>query len=141
MGGITVAIIGTMAYVLIQWEAVGYQKRDVLCGEARQSLKGVEIRARALAAGLSLEAYSRDEEAKVATLINALDGATNEAEVNAVIEAHAAALEAQAAAIDAQVDTRGDQLFLEQRLMKQRIPADVKQELQRAAKVVSVTCG
>ncbi|VVN92624.1 hypothetical protein [Pseudomonas fluorescens] len=140
IGGITVAIVGAMTYVLIQWGTAENQKREALCGEAQQSLKGVEIRARALAAGLSLEAYDKDEEAKVAALINALDAATNEAEVNAVIEAHAAAIEAQAAAIDAEVDTRGDQLFLEQRLMKQRIPADVKQELQRAAKAVSVAC-
>ncbi|VVO31563.1 hypothetical protein [Pseudomonas fluorescens] len=141
MGGITVAIVSAMTYVLIQWGAAENQKQDALCGEAKQSLKGVEIRARALAAGLSLEAYAEDEEAKVAALINALDAATNEAEVNAVIEAHAAAIEAQAGAIDAEVDTRGDQIFLEQRLMKQRIPVDVKQELQRAAKAVSVACG
>lgn len=140
MGGIIVTIVGAMTYVLIQWEAAENQIRDARCGEAQQSLKGVEIRARALAAGLSLDAYDMDEEAKVVALINALDAATNEAEVNAVIEAHAAAIEAQAAAIDAEVDTRGDQLFLEQRLMKQRIPADVKQELQRAAKAVSVAC-
>lgn len=141
LGGITMAIVGTMTYVFIQWEAAETQKQVALCGEAKQSLKGVEIRARALAAGLSLEAYAKDEEAKVAALINALDAATNEAEVNAVIEAHAAAIEAQAAAIDAEVDTRGDQIFLEQRLMKQRIPADVKQELQRAAKAVNDACG
>jgi ribonuclease HI len=93
-----------------------------------------------LAAGLSLDAYSQEEEAKVAALIKALDAASNEAEVNAVIAAHAAAIEAEAAAIDVQVDTRGDQVFLEQRRMEQRITVDVKQELQRAAKAVSVTC-
>lgn len=141
LSGITLAIIGTMTYVFIQWEAAETQKRDALCGEAKQSLKEVEIRARALAAGLSVEAYAKDEEAKVAALIDALDAANTEAEVNAVIEAHAAAIEAQAAAIDAEVDTRGDQIFLEQRLMKQRIPADVKQELQRAAKAVNDACG
>lgn len=141
IGGITVAIVGAMTYVFVQWGAAETQKRDALCVEAKQSLKEVEIRARALAAGLSLEAYAKDEEAKVAALINALDAATNEAEVNAAIEAHAASIEAQADAIDAEVDTRGDQIFLEQRLMKQRIPADVKQELQRAAKAVNDACG
>jgi len=112
----------------------------LLCGQAKQTLKGVEIRARALAAGLSVEAYGKAEEDEVAILIGALDAAKSDAEVDSVIEAHAATIEAEDAAIDAQVDTRGDQTFLEQRLVKQRIPVDVKQELQRAAKAVSVMC-
>mgnify|MGYP006210667665 FL=1 len=57
-----------------------------------------------------------------------------------MIDAHAAAIESQVAALDAEVDTRGDQVFLEQRLVKQRIPVDVKLELQRAAKAVNLTC-
>lgn len=140
VGGITVAIIGTMTYGFFQWKIVESQKHDMLCGQAKQTLKGVEIRARALAAGLSVEAYGKAEEDEVATLIGALDAAKSDAEVDSVIEAHAAAIEAEDAAIDAQVDTRGDQTFLEQRLVKQRIPVDVKQELQRAAKAVSVMC-
>jgi hypothetical protein len=130
IGGITVAIIGTMTYGFFQWKIVESQKHDLLCGQAKQTLKGVEIRARALAAGLSVEAYGKAEE----------DAAKSDAEVDSVIEAHAATIEAEDAAIDAQVDTRGDQTFLEQRLVKQRIPVDVKQELQRAAKAVSVMC-
>ncbi|HCS43109.1 MAG TPA: hypothetical protein DIW52_09825 [Pseudomonas sp.] len=140
MGGLTVAVVAAVIYGLIQWDTVENRKQDALCNEAKQTLKGVEIRARALAAGLSVEAYAKDEEAKVAALIDALDAATNEAEVNRVIEAHAASIEAQAAAIDAEVNARGDQIFLDQRLRKQRIPVDVKQELQRAAKAVSVAC-
>ena len=140
MAGLTVALIGATSYMLIQWQIVNQHKREEQCAAARQALKDVQIRARALAAGLSRDAYSQDEEAKVAALIKALDAASNEAEVNAVIAAHAAAIEAEVAAIDAQVDTRGDQVFLEQRRLEQRIPVDVKQELQRAAKAVSVTC-
>jgi hypothetical protein len=140
MGGITVAVIGAMSYGLIQWNTVENRKQDALCSEAKQALKGVEIRARALAAGLSVEEYAKDEEAKVAALIDALNTATNEAEVNRVIEAHAAAIEAQAAAIDAEINARGEQIFLDQRPMKRRIPVDVKQELQRAANAVSVAC-
>lgn len=140
MAGLTVALIGATGYLLIQWQQVNQHKREVQCTEARQALKDVQIRARALAAGLSLDAYSKDEEAKVAALTKALDAASNEAEVNAVIAAHAAAIEAEAAVIDAQVDTQGDQTFLEQRRVEQRITVDVKQELQRAAKAVSVTC-
>ena len=140
MAGLTVALIGVTSYALIQWQLVNQHKREVQCAEARHALKEVQIRARALAAGLSLDAYSQEEEAKVAALIKALDAARTESEVNAVIGAHAAAIEAEAAAIDAQVDTRGDQVFLEQRRMEQRITVDVKQELQRAAKAVSVTC-
>ena len=140
MASLTVALIGVTSYALIQWQLVNQHKREVQCAEARHALKEVQIRARALAAGLSLDAYSQEEEAKVAALIKALDAARNDSEVNAVIGAHAAAIEAEAAAIDAQVDTRGDQVFLEQRRMEQRITVDVKQELQRAAKAVSVTC-
>lgn len=140
IGGITVAIIGTATYGFFQWRIVESHKHDMLCGEAKQALKGVEIRARALAAGLSVDAYAKSEEDEVATLISALDAATSDAEVDSVIEAHAAAIEAEDKAIDAQVDNRGDQTFLEQRLVKQRIPVDVKQELQRAAKAVNVMC-
>ena len=140
IGGITVAVIGTMTYGFFQWNVVENHKHNLLCGAARQTLKGVEIQARALAAGLSVDDYGQAEEDEVAALIVALDAATSDAEVDSVIEAHAAAIEAVDAAIDAQVDTRGDQTFLEQRLVKQRIPVDVKQQLQRAAKAVSVTC-
>jgi hypothetical protein len=140
MGSIAVAVIGAMSYGLIQWNTVENRKQDALCSQAKQSLKDVEIRARALAAGLSVEEYAKEEEAKVAALIEALGAATNEAEVNRVIEAHAASIEARAAAIDAEVNARGDQIFLEQRLMKQRIPVDVKQALRRAAKAVSDAC-
>ncbi|MHC8339855.1 hypothetical protein [Pseudomonas sp. HLT2-19-2] len=139
IGGITVAIIGTMTFGFFQWKVAENHQHEVLCGEAKQALKGVEIRARALAAGLSVDAYGKAEEDEVATLISALDAATSD-EVDSVIEAHAAAIEAVDAAINAEVDTRGDQTFLEQRLVKQRIPVDVKQELQRAAKAVNVTC-
>ena len=137
---VAMALIGTTAYGLIHWGAVDNQKRDALCGEARQTLKGVEIRARAMAAELSVDDYAKAEEDDVAALIGALDAATNETEVDSAIETHAASIEAKNAAIDAEVDTQGDQIFLEQRLKKQRIPVDVKQELRRAAKAVSVNC-
>ncbi|MGE8190311.1 hypothetical protein [Pseudomonas sp. NPDC086278] len=140
IGGMTLVILGTMTYGLVQWKAAETRTQAVLCGQARQTLKSVEVRARALAAGMSVEAYAKEEEDDVAKLLAALDATTSDAEVDSVIAAHAAEIEAGDAAIDAEVDTRGDQSFLEQRLKKQRIPIDVKQELQRAAKAVSLTC-
>lgn len=137
---IIVALIGTTTYGLVYWKSAGTQSQRSLCGEAKQTLKGVEVQARALAAGLTVDDYAKAEEDEVAMLIRALDAATNEAEVDRVIEAHAASIEAKNAVIDAEVDTRGDQIFLEQRLKKQRIPVDVKQQLLRAAKAVSVSC-
>lgn len=137
---IVMALIGTTTYGLIHWEVADNRKREALCRDAQQTLKGVEIRARALAAGMSVDAYAKAEEDEVAALLSALDAATNEAEVDAVIDAHAASIEAKNAAIDAEVDTQGEQIFLEQRLKEQRIPVDVKQELRRAAKAVNLNC-
>ncbi len=137
---IVVALIATTTYGLFYWEAVGTRTQQSLCGEAKQTLKGVEVQARALAAGLTVDDYAKAEEDEVAALIRALDAAANEAEVDRAIEAHAASIEAKNAVIDAEVDNRGDQIFLEQRLKKQRIPVDVKQQLLRAAKAVSVSC-
>ncbi|MHC8305604.1 hypothetical protein [Pseudomonas sp. PB3P13] len=137
---IVVALVATTTYGLWHWDAVGTKTQQSLCGEAKQTLKAVEVQARALAAGLTVEDYAKAEEDEVAALIRALDAATNEAEVDRAIEAHAASIEAKNAVIDAEVDTRGEQIFLEQRLKKQRIPVDVKQQLLRAAKAVSVSC-
>ncbi|MHC8333536.1 hypothetical protein [Pseudomonas sp. LB3P25] len=140
IGTLTLAIIGTMSDGLLQWRAVDKQNQEFSCSEAKQTLKGVEIRARALAVGMTVEAYANAEEEEVAKLISALEGATSEADINSVMESHAAAIEAEDAAVEAEVDARGDQAFLEQRLMKQRIPVDVKQQLERAAKAVSLIC-
>ena len=139
-GAITLAIIGTLTVGLVQWRAVAKQSQDVSCSEARHTLKGVEIRARALAAGMTVEAYASAEEEEVAKLIRALEGATSAEDIDSVMASHSAAIEAEDAAVEAEVDTRGDQAFLEQRLKKQRIPVDVKQQLERAAKAVSLTC-
>ena len=139
-GAITLAIIGTMTVGLLQWRAVAKQRQDVSCIEARHTLQGVEIRARALAAGMTVEAYAIAEEEEVAKLVRALESATSPADIDSVMESHSAAIEAEDAAVEAEVDTRGDQAFLEQRLKEQRIPVDVKQQLERAAKAVSLTC-
>jgi hypothetical protein len=140
IGGITIAIIGTLTNGIIQWKNAEKHTQELRCGEAREALKGVEVRARALAAGMTVDAYAKAEEDEVAKLVGALDAATNDVEIDSVIESHASAIGAEDAAIDAEVDTRGNQAFLEQRLRKQRIPGDVKQELERAAKAVKLTC-
>ncbi|MBV4467220.1 hypothetical protein KVG95_28300 [Pseudomonas sp. SWRI79] len=139
-GTICMAVIGAFIYGVSAWEAIENQKRDALCSVARQHVEVLETRARAMAAGLSVEAYAEAEDAEVAALIYALDAATTDAEVDAVIEAHAAMIETQITARAAEVDARGDQLFLEQRLIKQRIPTDFKQEIKRAEKAVRVVC-
>jgi acylphosphatase len=140
IGSLTLAIIGTMTYGLLQWRAIDKQNQEFSCSEAKQTLKGVEIRARALAAGMTVEAYANAEEEEVAKLISALEGATSATDIDSVMESHAATIKAEDAAVEAEVDARGDQAFLEQRLKKQRIPVDVKQQLERAAKAVSLTC-
>lgn len=139
-GAITLAMIGTTTYGLIQWRAAEKYNQDVLCTETKHVLNGVEIRARALAAGMTVEAYAGAEEVEVAKLISALEGATSVTEIDKVMENHAAAIEAEDDAIEAEVNARGNQAFLEQRLMKQRIPVDVKQQLERAAKAVNLSC-
>jgi hypothetical protein len=45
IGALTLAIIGTMTYGMFQWRAVDKQNTELSCSEAKQTLKGVEIRA------------------------------------------------------------------------------------------------
>ncbi|QJI41091.1 hypothetical protein HKK52_09220 [Pseudomonas sp. ADAK2] len=140
IGTLTLAIIGTMTYELLQWRAIDKQNQEFSCSEAKQTLKGVEIRARALASGMTVEAYASAEEVEVAKLISALEGAKSAADIDSIMESHAATIKAEDAAVEAEVEARGDQAFLEQRLLKQRIPIEIKQQLKRAAKAVSLTC-
>ncbi|MCK1793785.1 hypothetical protein [Pseudomonas violetae] len=140
ISGITLAMVGTLTYSLWQWRDVQNHTQELRCVEAREALKGVEVRARALAAGMSVDAYAKAEEEDVAKLVGALDAAKSDVEIDSVMESHATAIGAQDAAIDAEVDGRGNQAFLEQTLRKQRIPGEVKQELERAAKAVKLTC-
>jgi acylphosphatase len=139
-GVISLTMIVMMTYGLLQWRALEKQNQDISCNEAKHALNGVEIRARALAAGMTVEAYANAEEEDVAKLIRALEGATTAAEIDEVMENHAAAIEAENASLEEEVNARGTQAFLEQRLKKQRIPVDVKLQLERAAKAVNLSC-
>ncbi|WP_371916805.1 hypothetical protein [Pseudomonas sp. VI4.1] len=103
----TLAIIGAVTYGLSTWEASENPQRDEQCKIARQRVKVLEIQARALAAGLSVDGYAEAEKAEVGKLVLALDTARNEQEVEAVIAAHAATVQAQVAASDAEVNSRG----------------------------------
>jgi precorrin-3B methylase len=49
-------------------------------------------------------------------------------------------LQAQDAATDAELKNQRSQQFLEQTPKKQRIPADIKQEVERAEKAVAEAC-
>ncbi|AWM95202.1 hypothetical protein DJ564_19145 [Pseudomonas sp. 31-12] len=93
-----------------------------------------------MAAGLSVDAYAEAEKAEVGKLVSSLDNAKNDAEVEAVIDAHAAELQAQDAATDAELKNQGSQQFLEQKFKEQRISTDIKQEIERAEKAVADAC-
>lgn len=103
---ITLAVMGITAHVFMDWRAGESERRDAACKAAHQHVESLEVRARAMAAGLSVEAYAEAENADVGKLVRALDSANNVAEVEAVIDAHAAELKAQDAAADAQLKTR-----------------------------------
>jgi len=137
---VVVAVVGVLAYGLSTWEASKNQRQDELCKVAQEHLKAIEIQARAMAVGLSVEGYAEAEKAEVGKLIHALDNAKNKEEAEAVISEHSATVEAQVAATDAEVKSRGDQPFLGQQLKEQRITTDVKQEIQRAEKAVTTAC-
>ena len=137
----TLLVLGAAIYGLNTWEHIQDQRQEAVCKAAREHLNSLETQARALASGLSVEAYAEAEKAEAGQLVMALDTARNEAEVDAVIDKHAAAIEAQISAEDAEVQSRGEQPFLGQELKKQRIPTDVKQEFKRAEKAVAETCG
>ncbi|CAI8837493.1 DUF2514 family protein [Pseudomonas sp. IT-P253] len=138
---ITLAVVGVSAHVFMEWRAGESARQDALCKAAQEHIKILDVRARAMAAGLSVEAYAEAENTQVHKLVSALDSATNDAEVEAVIDAHAAELKAQDTATDAELKNQGNQQFLEQKLIKQRITTDIKQEMERAAKAVADACG
>lgn len=137
---VVVFLVGALAYGLSTWEASKDRRQDELCKVAQEHLKTVQIQARAMAAGLSVEGYAEAEKAEVGKLINALDTANTKEEVEAVITEHSATVQAQVAATDAEVKSRGDQPFLGQQRKEQRITTDVKQEIQRAEKAANTAC-
>ena len=136
-----ITMIGVTTYKLMEWKSIENERKDTVCKASQQLLKTLETRARAMAAGLSIEAYEDAENTEVAKLVNALDTANNDAEVEAVIDAHAAQLEAKNAATDAELKNQGGQVFLEQQLKKQRITTDIKQQIKRTQKAVTEACG
>lgn len=138
---ITLTMIGVTTYGFIEWRAGESARRDAVCKTALEHKETVEIRARAMAAGLSVDAYAEAEKAEVGKLVSSLDNAKNDAEVEAVIDAHAAELQAQDAATDAELKNQGSQQFLEQKFKEQRITTDIKQEIERAEKAVADACG
>jgi hypothetical protein len=134
------AVIGVTTREFMEWKAGESERQQAVCKAAQEHMQMLEIRTRAMAAGLSVEAYAEAEKADVGKLVSALDSATNDAEVEAVIDAHAAELEVQDAATNAELKTQGSQQFLEQKLKKQRITTDTKQEIERAEKAVNEAC-
>ncbi|MHC8391632.1 hypothetical protein ACYZTM_27240 [Pseudomonas sp. MDT2-39-1] len=137
---LTLAVISVTTYGFIEWKAVESARQDAVCKTAHQHMETLQIRARAMAAGLSVDAYADAEKAEVDKLVSALDTAKNDAEVEAVIDAHAAELQAQDAASDAELKNQGSQIFLEQKHKEQRITTDIKQEIERAEKAVADAC-
>jgi len=136
-----ITMIGVTTHKLMELKSIENERKDTVCKASQQLLKTLETRARAMAAGLSIEAYEDAENTEVAKLVNALDTANNDAEVEAVIDAHAAQLEAKNAATDAELKNQGGQVFLEQQLKKQRITTDIKQQIKRTQKAVTEACG
>ncbi|KQZ78987.1 MULTISPECIES: hypothetical protein [unclassified Pseudomonas] len=137
---LTLIVVGAASYGLNRWERVENQRQAAVCKANQEHLKNLETQVRAMTAGLSVEAYAEAEKAEAGKLVRALDTARNEAEVNAVIDEHSAAIEKQIVAEDAEVKSRGEQPFLGQELKKQRITTDIKQELIRAEKAVADAC-
>jgi hypothetical protein len=141
MGAVlTLLVVGSGIYGLNTWKRIDTQRQEAVCKTAQEHLKSLETQARAMAAGLSVEAYAEAEKAEAGKLVRALDTAKNEAEVDAVIDQHATAIEKQIVAEDAVVESRGEQPFLGQEMKKQLIPTDVKQEFKRAEKAVTDAC-
>lgn len=137
---ITIVVVGVTTHALMEWKAVESQRQITVCKAAQQHMETLEIQTRAMAAGLSVEGYADAEKEEAGKLITALDAANNDAEVQTVINSHAAELESKDAAVDAELKNRGSQVFLEQQLKKQRISPDIKQEINRAEKAVAEAC-
>ncbi|WPN49547.1 MULTISPECIES: hypothetical protein [unclassified Pseudomonas] len=137
---VTLIVTGAALYGFNSWNLEQSHRQEVLCTTAQQHLKDLETQARAMAAGLTIEAYAEAEKAEAGKLVSALDTAKNQAEVDAVIDQHATAIEAQIVAENAEVQSRGEQPFLGQEMKKQKITTDVSQEFKRAEKAVAEAC-
>jgi hypothetical protein len=137
---IVMTFAGAVMYGFNTWETKVSLPQNDLCKVAQEHLKNIEIQARAMATGLSVEGYAEAEKVEVGRLIHALDTAKNPEEAEAVITHHSATIQAKVAATDAEVKSRGDQPFLVQQFKPQRITTDVKLEIQRAEKAVSIAC-
>jgi hypothetical protein len=137
---VVVTLVAAEIYVFSAWEVSKNRQQGELCKVAREHLKALEIQARAMATGLSIEGYAEAENNEVGKLITALDTAKTKEEAEAVITEHSATVQAQVAATDAEVKSRGDQPFLVQQLKAQRITTDVKLGIQRAEKAVRTAC-
>jgi len=137
---IIISMISVTTHEFMAWTSIESERKDTVCKIAQEHMKNLEIQARAMVAGLSVEALAEAENTEVGKLVRALDTAKNNAEVEAVIEAHAAELEAQEAAADAELKNQESQLFLEQQVTKQRITTDIKLQIKRARKAVIDAC-
>jgi CRISPR/Cas system type I-B associated protein Csh2 (Cas7 group RAMP superfamily) len=137
---VIITVMGVTTQRFMEWKSFENERKEALCRSVQQHMKTLETRARAMTAGLSMEAYAEAESSEVDELVSALDTANNDAEVEAVIDAHAAKLEAKDAATDAELKNLGSQHFLEQQLKEQRITTDIKQEIKRTEKAVTESC-
>ncbi|MNT46217.1 hypothetical protein D3C86_1523830 [compost metagenome] len=137
---VTLIVTGAAIYGVNTWNLVESKRQETLCNTAQQHMKALKTQARAMAAGLTVEAYAEAEKAEAGKLVKALDTAKNQAEVDAVIDEHATAIKAQIVAEDAEVESRGEQPFLGQKMKEQKITTDVSQEFKRAEKAVAEAC-
>ena len=65
---VTIVVIGTAVYGLITWKELQSQRQEAVCTLARQHLKDLEVQARALGAGMSVEAYAATSESLLSEL-------------------------------------------------------------------------
>jgi hypothetical protein len=128
---ISLALMGTLIYVLFEWEAAKKRKQHALCEVAQQYMEGLDAQAWSSTTGLSLYAYNEHKEAGLLTpkgIVIFTDESISSSGTEAVIPGYVEHFSGS------DID---NQLI---RAAGPGIPDEIKQEIRRAIKSLGAAC-
>ncbi|KDD66107.1 hypothetical protein ABH912_005465 [Pseudomonas sp. BT76 TE3572] len=129
---VSLALMGTVIYVLFEWEAAKNRKQHALCEVAQQYMEGLDAQAWSSTTGLSLYAYNEHKEAGLLTpkrIVIVTAGSIRGAGTEAVIPDYVEQFSGS------DIDNQ-----LIRAAAGQWIPDEIKQEIKRAIKSLSAAC-
>lgn len=129
---VSLALIGTVIYVLFEWQAAKNRKQHALCEVAQQHMEGLNAQAWSSTTGLSLFAYNEHKEAGLLTpkgIVIVTDESINGAGTETVLLGYVEHV--SGSDIDNQLIRASE---------GQWVPDEVKQEIRRAIKSLGSAC-